>query len=144
MEGRTVKKQSCRMTRQEKETHKAAGKYRRMTDQQLVDTVNALKRQAEKAIAERNAEVALAERERRRAEIAERAAQAAAQNMAKKVKEASEEPPSAKEATGKGAVEKFLQELQIKAGTGNGIGNGTILKLRRILKDMPDCIFEGD
>ena len=135
-----MKKQSCRMTQQEKETHKEAGKYRRMTDQQLVDMVNDLKRQVEKAIAERNALAVLAEEEKHRAEIAERAAQAAAQNMAEKVKEAS----AAKEAAGKGAVEKFLQELQIKAGTGNGIGNGTVFKLRRILKDMPDYIFAGD
>ena len=139
-----MKKQSCRMTQQEKETHKEAGKYRRMTDQQLVDMVNDLKRQVEKAIAERNALAVLAEEEKHRAEIAERAAQAAAQNMAEKVKEASEKASAAKEAAGKGAVEKFLQELQIKAGTGNGIGNGTIFKLRRILKDMPDYIFAGD
>lgn len=137
-----MKKQSCRMTQQERETHKEAGKYRRMTDQQLVDMVNDLKRQAEKAIAERNAEAALAEEEKHRAEIAERAAQAAAQNMAEKVKEAAEKASDT--AAGKEAVEKFLQELQIKAGTGNGIGNGTILKLRRILKDMPDFTFAGD
>ena len=97
------------MTQQEKETHKEAGKYRRMTDQQLVDMVNDLKRQAEKAIAERHALAALAEEEKHRAEIAERAAQAAAQNMAEKVKEASEKASAAKEAAGKvfaGAADK--------------------------------------
>lgn len=138
-----MKKQSCRMTQQEKETHKEAGKYRRMTDQQLVDMVNDLKRQTEKAIAERNAEAALAEDEKRRADIAERAAAAAAQNMAEKVKGAAGKASGMGGAAGKAAVEKFLQELQVKAGTGNGIGNGTILKLRRILKDMPDHIFAG-
>lgn len=135
-----MKKQSCRMTQQEKETHKEAGKYRRMTDQQLVDMVNGLKRQVEKAVAERNAEAALAEEKKHEAEIANRAAQ----DMAEKVKEADGKASGARNAAGKEAVEKFLQQLQIKAGTGNGIGNGTILKLRRILKDMPDFIFAGD
>lgn len=129
------------MTQQEKETHKEAGKYRRMTDQQIVDMVNGLKRESEKAIAQRNAEAELAEEEKHRADIAERAAEAAAQNMAEKVKEAAEKASSMGGTAGKAAVEKFLQELQIRAGTGNGIGNGTIFKLRRILKDVPDHIF---
>lgn len=35
-----MKKQSCRMTQQERETHREATKLRKMTDQQLVDYVN--------------------------------------------------------------------------------------------------------
>ena len=41
-----MKKQSCRMTQQERETHREATKLRKMTDQQLVDYVNSQKEQA--------------------------------------------------------------------------------------------------
>ena len=107
-----MKKQSCRMTPQEREIHKEAGKYRRMTDQQLMDTIQGLKRQAEKADAREKALAAGWE----------------------KVKQERKAPAGIDE---KAAVEKFLQYLSTMAGTGNGIGNGTIFKLRRILADMP-------
>ena len=55
-----MKKQSCRMTQQERETHKEAGKLRRMTDQQLVDYVNRLKERAEKSEEEANKSKAIA------------------------------------------------------------------------------------
>lgn len=118
-EARLVKKQSCRMTPQEREIHKEAGKYRRMTDQQLMDTIQGLKRQAEKADAREKALAAGWEDTKRELE---------------KVKRERKAPAGIDE---KAAVEKFLQYLSTMAGTGNGIGNGTIFKLRRILADMP-------
>lgn len=118
-EARLVKKQSCRMTPQEREIHKEAGKYRRMTDQQLMDTIQELKRQAEKADAREKALAAGWEDTKRELE---------------KVKRERKAPAGIDE---KAAVEKFLQYLSTMAGTGNGIGNGTIFKLRRILADMP-------
>ena len=45
---------------------------------------------------------------------------------------------------GKAAVERFLQELKKKTGSGNGIGNGTIFKLKRILDTMPDDFAEKE
>lgn len=114
-----MKKQSCRMTAQERENHKEAGRYRRMTDQQLVDTIRNLQRRAEKAEAERNAMAADAQHE---AEVA---------------KEERKNSSAAVKLDEKAVVEKFLLHLQSMAGTGNGIGNGTIFKLRRILADMP-------
>lgn len=117
-----MKKQSCRMTAQERENHKEAGRYRRMTDQQLVDTIRNLQRRAEKAEAERNAMVALA---------------ADAQHEAKMAKEECKNSSATVKLDEKAVVENFLLHLQSMAGTGNGIGNGTIFKLRRILADMP-------
>lgn len=117
-----MKKQSCRMTAQEKADHKEAGKYRRMTDQQLVDTIRSLKQRAEKAEVERNAMAALADDAKREA---------------KQAKEERESSSGAAILDEKAAVERFLLHLQSMAGTGNGIGNGTIFKLRRILADMP-------
>lgn len=117
-----MKKQSCRMTAQERENHKEAGRYRRMTDQQLVDTIRNLQQRAEKAEAERNAMAALA---------------ADAQHEAEMAMEECKNSSSAVKLDEKAVVEKFLLHLQSMAGTGNGIGNGTIFKLRRILADMP-------
>lgn len=117
-----MKKQSCRMTAQERENHKEAGKYRRMTDQQLVDTIRDLQRRAEKAEAGEKAMAALA---------------ADAQHEAEMAKEECKNSSGAAKMDEKAAVEKFLLHLQSMAGTGNGIGNGTIFKLRRILADMP-------
>ena len=48
--------------------------------------------------------------------------------------------PKGKKAT----VERFLQELKKKTGSGNGIGNGTIFKLKRILDTMPDDFAEKE
>ena len=98
-----MKKQSCRMTPQEREVHKEAIRLRKMTDQQLVDYVNGLKKQ----------------------------------------------PGAAKDqgtthTGGKTAVDCFLQKLKEKAGSGNGIGNGTIFKLKRILDTMPDDFAEKE
>lgn len=45
---------------------------------------------------------------------------------------------------GKATVERFLQELKKKTGSGNGIGNGTIFKLKRILDTMPDDFAEKE
>lgn len=118
-----MKKQSCRMTAQEIENHKEAGKYRRMTDQQLVDTIRNLQRRAEKAEASEKALAALA---------------TDAQHEVEKAREECKSSScSADAANEKAAVEKFILHLQSMAGTGNGIGNGTIFKLRRILADMP-------
>lgn len=98
-----MKKQSCRMTPQEREVHKEATRLRKMTDQKLVDYVNDLKEQA-----------------------------GAAKNQ------------EAAHTGGKAAVERFLQELKEKTGSGNGIGNGTIFKLKRILDTMPDDFAEKE
>lgn len=114
-----MKKQSCRMTPQEREVHKEAGKYRRMTDQQLMDTIQGLKWQAEKADARAKAMAAGMEE---------------AQRELERAKNIQKESPGLDE---KAAVEKFLQHLSSMAGTGNGIGNGTVFKLRRILASMP-------
>ncbi len=140
-EDRIVKKQSCRMTPQEKEIHKEAGKYRRMTDQQLIDAINGLKRQTEKAVAERNAMAALAEEKEHEAEIANRAAVAAAEAMREKVEELSKRSKESCQTGGREAVRAFLDKLLEKAGTGNGIGRGTIFKLNKILENLPDEDF---
>lgn len=140
-EDRTVKKQSCRMTPQEKEIHKEAGKYRRMTDQQLIDAINGLKRQTEKAVAERNAMAALAEEKEHEAEIANRAAVAAAEAMREKVEELSKRSKESRQTGGREAVRAFLDKLLEKTGTGNGIGRGTIFKLNKILESLPDEDF---
>lgn len=139
MEGRLVKKQSCRMTVQEKEVHKEAGKYRRMTDQQLVDTVSDLRHRAEKAEAQSAEMAALAEEREHETEIAQRAAAAAAHAMAEKVKEAASRTEGQKK--GKEAVNCFLDRLYENVGTGNGIGRGTIFKLRKFLETMTDDDF---
>lgn len=115
-------KQSCRMTQQERETHKEAGKLRRMTDQQLIDCMNQLKERAEKAEAE-------AKKSKARVARAEAEAMSNAKN---------------RNTGGKAAVERFLQALKEKAGTGNGIGNGTVFKLKRILDSMPDDFAEAE
>lgn len=47
-------------------------------------------------------------------------------------------------AGGKAVVERFLQELKEKTGSGNGIGNGTIFKLKKILDTMPDDFAEKE
>ena len=119
-----MKKQSCRMTQQERETHREATKLRKMTDQQAV-------RKAE--IEELEAEVA---KYKAKANRAEAEARKNAENAAKAIK--------GKNAGGKAAVERFLQELKKKTGSGNGIGNGTIFKLKRILDTMPDDFAEKE
>lgn len=100
-----MKKQSCRMTQQEREAHKEAIKLRKMTDQQLVSYVNDLKERAE-----------------------------------------SSKPKTAegRNTEGKAVVESFLQALKARAGSGNGIGNGTIFKLKRILDELPDNFAEKE
>lgn len=124
-----MKKQSCRMTQQERETHREATKLRKMTDQQLVDYVNSQKEQAGPA---KDQEAV------HKAEIEELEAEARknAENAVKAIK--------GKSTGGKAAVERFLQELKKKTGSGNGIGNGTIFKLKRILDTMPDDFAEKE
>lgn len=138
-----MKKQSCRMTQQERETHKEAGKLRRMTDQQLVDYVNSLKEQARKG--KDQEEVHKAEIEALEAEINKykakyNRAEVEARNNAKNAAQAIK----TRNAGGKAAVECFLQALKEKTGSGNGIGNGTIFKLKRILDEMPDNFAEKE
>lgn len=131
-----MKKQSCRMTQQERETHREATKLRKMTDQQLVDYVNSQKEQeaVHKAeIEELEAEVA---KYKAKANKAEAEARKNAENAVKAIK--------GKSTGGKAAVERFLQELKKKTGSGNGIGNGTIFKLKRILDTMPDDFAEKE
>lgn len=135
-----MKKQSCRMTQQERETHREATKLRKMTDQQLVDYVNSQKEQAGPAkdqeaihkaeIEELEAEVAKYKAKANKAEVEAR------KNAVKAIK--------GKSTGGKAAVERFLQELKKKTGSGNGIGNGTIFKLKRILDTMPDDFAEKE
>lgn len=122
-----MKKQSCRMTSQEREAHKEAIKLRKMTDRQLVDYVNGLKIRAEKAEAEA---------EKSKAKAAKAEAVKNAKNAANAVKN--------RNAGGKAVVESFLQALKAKTGSGNGIGNGTIFKLKRILDEMPDNFTEKE
>lgn len=138
-----MKKQSCRMTQQERETHREATKLRKMTDQQLVDYVNSQKEQAgptkdqeavhKAEIEELEAEVA---KYKAKANKAEAEARKNAENAVKAIK--------GKNTGGKAAVERFLQELKKKTGSGNGIGNGTIFKLKRILDTMPDDFAEKE
>lgn len=124
-----MKKQSCRMTQQEREAHKEAIKLRKMTDQQLVDHVNGLKERAEKAEEE-------AEKSKIKVVKAEAEAAKYAKNAAIAVKN--------RNTGGKAVVESFLQALKAKTGSGNGIGNGTIFKLKRILDEMPDDFAEKE
>lgn len=138
-----MKKQSCRMTPQERETHKEAGKLRRMTDQQLVDYVNGLKEQAgapkdQEAVHKAEIEELEAEVKKYKAKAsrAEAEARSNAKNAAQAIK--------GRNTGGKAAVECFLQELKEKTGSGNGIGNGTIFKLKRILDTMPDDFAEKE
>lgn len=119
-----MKKQSCRMTQQERETHREATKLRKMTDQQLVDYVNSQKEQAGPA------------KDQEAVHKAEAEARKNAENAVKAIK--------GKSTGGKAAVERFLQELKKKTGSGNGIGNGTIFKLKRILDTMPDDFAEKE
>ena len=125
-----MKKQSCRMTQQERETHKEAGKLRRMTDQQLVDYVNQLKERAEKSEEEANKSKAIAAKAEAEAARKEKIAAIAVKNRNNNGR------------TAKETVEKFLQELKKMTGTGNGIGNGTVFKLKRILDGMPEDFAE--
>ena len=111
------------MTQQERETHKEATKLRKMTDQQLVDYVNSQKEQA--GPAKDQEAVHKAEIEELEAEVAKYKAKA-------------------NNTGGKATVERFLQELKKKTGSGNGIGNGTIFKLKRILDTMPDDFAEKE
>ena len=138
-----MKKQSCRMTPQEREAHKEATKLRKMTDQQLVDYVNGLKEQAGDAKdqeAVHKAEIEELEAEvnkyKAKANRAEAEAKRNAKNAAKAIR--------GKSTGGKAAVERFLQELKEKTGSGNGIGNGTIFKLKRILDALPDDFAEKE
>lgn len=141
-----MKKQSCRMTQQERETHREATKLRKMTDQQLVDYVNNQKEQAGPAkdqeavhkaeIEELEAEVAKYKAKANKAEAEARKNAENAENAVKAIK--------GKSTGGKAAVERFLQELKKKTGSGNGIGNGTIFKLKRILDTMPDDFAEKE
>lgn len=128
-----MKKQSCRMTQQERETHREATKLRKMTDQQLVDYVNSQKEQA--GPAKDQEAVHKAEIEELEAEVAKYKA---------KANRAEAEAIKGKNTGGKAAVERFLQELKKKTGSGNGIGNGTIFKLKRILDTMPDDFAEKE
>lgn len=131
------------MTQQERETHREATKLRKMTDQQLVDYVNSQKEQAGQAkdqeavhkaeIEELEAEVAKYKAKANKAEVE---ARKNAENAVKAIK--------GKSTGGKATVERFLQELKKKTGSGNGIGNGTIFKLKRILDTMPDDFAEKE
>lgn len=103
-----MKKQSCRMTQQERDDHKAAGKYRRMTDRQLMDEIRGLKSEAEKWESKAKAMAALAD-------------------------EAGKPHAKPKETIG-----LYLDRLLERAGSGNGIGRGTIYKLRKILDSMTE------
>lgn len=138
-----MKKQSCRMTQQERETHKEAGKLRRMTDQQLVDYVNSLKDQARKGKDQEEvhkAEIETLEAEINKYKAKTNRAEAEARNNAKNAAQAIK----TRNAGGKAAVERFLQELKKRTGSGNGIGSGTIFKLKRILDTMPDDFAEKE
>ena len=138
-----MKKQSCRMTQQERETHKEATKLRKMTDQQLVDYVNSQKEQA--GPAKDQEAVHKAEIEELEAEVAKYKAKAnRAEAEARKNAENAVKAIKGKSTGGKAAVERFLQELKKKTGSGNGIGNGTIFKLKRILDTMPDDFAEKE
>ena len=135
-----MKKQSCRMTQQERETHREATKLRKMTDQQLVDYVNSQKEQA--GPAKDQEAVHKAEIEELEAEVAKYKAKA---NKAEaEVRKNAVKAIKGKSTGGKAAVERFLQELKKKTGSGNGIGNGTIFKLKRILDTMPDDFAEKE
>ena len=135
-----MKKQSCRMTQQERETHREATKLRKMTDQQLVDYVNSQKEQA--GSAKDQEAVHKAEIEELEAEVAKYKAKA---NKAEaEARKNAENAVKGKSTGGKAAVERFLQELKKKTGSGNGIGNGTIFKLKRILDTMPDDFAEKE
>lgn len=138
-----MKKQSCRMTQQERETHREATKLRKMTDQQLVDYVNSQKEQV--GPAKDQEAVHKAEIEELEAEVAKYKAKAnKAEAEARKNAENAVKAIKGKGTGGKAAVERFLQELEKKTGSGNGIGNGTIFKLKRILDTMPDDFAEKE
>lgn len=138
-----MKKQSCRMTQQERETHREATKLRKMTDQQLVDYVNNQKEQA--GPAKDQEAVHKAEIEELEAEVAKYKAKASkAEAEARKNAENAVKAIKGKSTGGKAAVESFLQALKAKTGSGNGIGNGTIFKLKRILDEMPDDFAEKE
>lgn len=138
-----MKKQSCRMTQQERETHREATKLRKMTDQQLVDYVNNQKEQA--GPAKDQEAVHKAEIEELEAEVAKYKAKAnKAEAEARKNAENAVKAIKGKSTGGKAVVERFLQELKKKTGSGNGIGNGTIFKLKRILDTMPDDFAEKE
>lgn len=140
---KNMKKQSCRMTQQERETHREATKLRKMTDQQLVDYVNNQKEQA--GPAKDQEAVHKAEIEELEAEVAKYKAKAnKAEAEARKNAENAVKAIKSKSTGGKAAVERFLQELKKKTGSGNGIGNGTIFKLKRILDTMPDDFAEKE
>ena len=138
-----MKKQSCRMTQQERETHREATKLRKMTDQQLVDYVNNQKEQA--GPAKDQEAVHKAEIEELEAEVAKYKAKAnKAEAEARKNAENAVKAIKGKSTGGKAAVERCLQERKKKTGSGNGIGNGTIFKLKRILDTMPDDFAEKE
>ena len=101
-----MKKPSCRMTPQEKEIHKAAGKYRRMTDAQLVGMIDELKRKADTA----------------------------PETIITVVQEG-EQTPADTRAVITGFINALAKEY---VGKGNGVGLGTVAKLRRIEAAMPD------
>ena len=136
-----MKKQSCRMTPQEREAHKEAIKLRKMTDQQLVDYVSELKEQA--GAAKSREIVHKAEIEELKEEVNKYKAKADnAEAEARKSEKIALKVAKSRSIGGKEAVEKFLQELRAKTGSGNGIGNGTIFKLQKILDTMPDNFAE--
>lgn len=127
-----MKKQSCRMTQQERETHREATKLRKMTDQQLVDYVNSQKEQA--GPAKDQEAVHKAEIEELEAEVAKYKAKAnRAEAEARKNAENAVKAIKGKNTGGKAAVERFLQELKQKTGSGNGIGNSLVLHDANIL-----------
>lgn len=106
-----MKKQSCRMTQQERETHREATKLRKMTDQQLVDYVNNQKEQA--GPAKDQEAVHKAEIEELEAEVAKYKAKAnKAEAEARKNAENAVKAIKGKSTGGKAAVERFLQELK--------------------------------
>ena len=138
-----MKKQSCRMTQQERETHREATKLRKMTDQQLVDYVNSQKEQA--GPAKDQEAVHKAEIEELEAEVAKYKAKAnKAEVEARKNAENAVTAIKGKNTGGKAAVERFLPQLTKKTGSGNGLGKGKIYQLTRHLETMQDDCEEKE
>ena len=131
-----MKKQNCRMTPQEKETHKKAGKLRRMTDAQLVEAMEELERRA--AEAEKEA-FALKTSISGMQDAVEKVRNAAVANESAAIcrpdesgEEFTAENAQAAENEIRGIVRRLIDHLAERVGSGAGIGPGTILKIRKI------------
>ena len=130
-----MKKQSCRMTAQEKETHKQAGRYRRMTDAQLMEFIRSKEQETEKW--KTKAYVLAAEVEEIRKSIV---ANEDGANSAEKEKviESSTESQKRPEIEIRGVVARLIDSIMEYDHKGYGIGCGTVRRLHRILADTTD------